>query len=296
LKRKLITKLQGGLGNQMFQYAVARSLQPIDEIVYMDHEFLELGESTETFISRKYELGIFKNLKARRATSREIKFFTGTSVYHKILKSFYKPLYVRQKNNEYISFKELPATKYMYLEGYFQSEKYFKRIRNPILEDFEFPPLDDLNAEIKKQIDRAENPVSIHIRRTDYLQPFFARIHNSLPLGYHNKALNILKAEYADLTAFVFSDDIEWVKENFKHPGLDMRFIAHNQAADNWKDMALMSFCKHHIVANSSFSWWGAWLSKKDGKKFAPDKWFNTDNVIFNIHDFVPDSWKIINL
>ncbi len=291
----IIVKLQGGLGNQMFQYAAARSLTEKGENVNLDVQFFKHTKSTETFTARQYELDVFTNLKTCKANNSLLKMFTGNTVYYKVLRWFYKPVFIQQKENEFIQLTDLPASKYKYLNGYFQSEKYFKHIRNQLLKEFTFPELDEKNAATRKQITGTENSVSIHIRRGDYLKPIFKDVHGILPLEYYTNALYNLEKEITKPNLFVFSDDMNWAKESFKQYSGSICFVENNTAKEAWKDMALMSACKHHIIANSSFSWWGAWLSEGKGKTFAPCNWFNPLQTNFNIHDFIPSNWMIIH-
>jgi len=139
-----------------------------------------------------------------------------------------------------------------------------------------------------------ENSVSIHIRRGDYLKPPVLEYHGVLPISYYYNAIEIIRNKYKDITFYFFSDDEEFVKNNFTkiEPKI---YIYDNNGENSWKDMYLMKSCKHHIIANSSFSWWGAWLSDRDGITCAPKYWFNPKIAKFEISDFVPKSWHIIN-
>ena len=140
---------------------------------------------------------------------------------------------------------------------------------------------------------KAPNAVSIHLRRGDYLKSEkVLSIHGVLSFSYYQKALHLLELTSNDLELFIFSEDIEWAKTKFK--GYKAHFFDYNRGVNSWKDMALMTYCKHHIIANSSFSWWGAWLSKNSGIIFAPAAWFNPSNVTFNIQDFIPNNWTIL--
>jgi hypothetical protein len=294
----IIVKLQGGLGNQMFQYAIARSLIKNTGKVYLDHNYLENNNTdTEEFTARSFELHIFKNLKAYRAKNWKINLLTSQRGEFRLLRAFlaYKKTYLRQHEHEYVVLPPFPKNTKIYLDGYFQSENYFKHLRKTLLYEFEFPPLDQLNEEIKGNILKAQNSVSIHVRRGDYLT--LKKIKNVLgvlPYTYYEKAINILSSKFPELELFIFSEDIEWAKVNFT--GSNTHFISHNRSTDSWKDMALMTYCKHHIIANSSFSWWGAWLAKHKGDVFAPACWFNPMKVNFNIEDIIPASWTVLNV
>ena len=295
----LLVKLQGGLGNQMFQYAVARSLLKSNQNIYLDHHFLENHSvDTDHFTAREYELYVFKNIDVRKAAKYQINFFLSQSFFFKKLRVLAKSTVklIQQKQNEYIPLDSYTKYHFLYLDGYFQSPRYFKHLRSNILQEFHFPELDPQNESIKKKILNALNAVSVHFRRGDYLKSTIVTdIHGVLPISYYDKALNILQAKYPLLNLFVFSDDIIWAKDNLNRDRTTIQFIDQNKASDSWKDMALMSFCKHHVIANSSFSWWGAWLSQNNGDVFAPSNWFNPVNIKFNIDDFIPDNWIIID-
>lgn len=293
----IIVKLQGGLGNQMFQYATARAILKNKHPVYLDHSFLDFNNiDNEHFTARKYELSVFKNIHARKAKSWQVALLKNQSVGFKIIRCLLKPTikYIQEVNHECISFLYLNEYKYLYLDGYFQSEKYFKSCRKAILKDFKFPSLDTANDVLKKKIENTSNSVSIHIRRRDYLKPANINIHGVLSLHYYTKALATFKKKYTAFTLFVFSDDIDWAIVNIKPVGFDINFITHNNGADSWKDMALMSYCKHHIIANSSFSWWGAWLSDKPGTTLAPKNWFNDHQLNLQAQSIIPNTWITI--
>lgn len=292
--RMIVIKLQGGLGNQMFQYAIGRSLITRTENVFIDLRFLnQFNLSTDNFTSRNYELGIFKNCKTRLFTNIQKKIFFDKRTRFKILRKLYfgKLLLVNQNENELVS---IPTDfKNLYLDGFFQSEKYFLSIRNIIIKEFTFPILDNENIIIQNKILNDENSVGIHIRRGDYLKQHVLDYHGILPITYYIKAIEILKRQFRNLTFYFFSDDIDFVKESFNKIK-EKVIVEGNSAQDSWKDMCLMKSCRHHIVANSSFSWWGAWLSERDGLNIAPSNWFNPKQAKFNINDFVPNNWKII--
>ena len=282
-----ITKLQGGLGNQMFQYAMAFSCS---ERVYIDFSFLQKNNKTnDTFTKRDFELSLFPNLKYKEFTEfyRNI-LFSNQRRYYYFRKLFsIKPSVVKQKENELVEFKK---NKFLYLDGYFQSEKYFIKKRKELLHIFEFPALDHENQTLKEQILQHPNSVSLHIRRGDYLKEEIKNYHGILEQEYYDKAIETIKEKYSNAHFFVFSDDEDFAIEQYG--GLENFTIVKGNSKNAWKDMALMSYCKHHIIANSSFSWWGAWLSTyKNSINIAPQNWFNPELANFNIDDFVPSHW-----
>jgi len=168
------------------------------------------------------------------------------------------------------------------LYGFFQSEKYFKHIESNIREDFTFRK--HILEPCKEIVENFDNPVSLHVRRTDYLTN--SANHNNLDLDYYEKAL-----EYFDnQQVLVFSDDTEWCKNQKLFS--DDRFLI-SESGDNAIDLCLMSFCNGHIIANSSFSWWGAWLSGSDDV-VSPVKWFGESNQDKDTKDLIPDRWTRI--
>ncbi len=168
------------------------------------------------------------------------------------------------------------------LYGFFQSEKYFKHIESNIREDFTFRK--HILEPCKEIVENFDNPVSLHVRRTDYLTN--SANHNNLDLDYYEKAL-----EYFDnQQVLVFSDDPEWCKNQKLFS--DDRFLI-SESGDNAIDLCLMSFCNGHIIANSSFSWWGAWLSGSDDV-VSPVKWFGESNQDKDTKDLIPDRWTRI--
>ena len=296
----VIVKLQGGLGNQMFQYAAARSvIKSVDSTVICDHTFLEThAEDSLNFTARQYELNIFKKCKARKAKFWQLKLIFDHCLFFRVIRGIFnlKIKYVRQHGDRYTSIPLRQHNELLYLDGYFQSGKYFSEYREAILQEFEFPILDFKNESLKKIITNTTNAISLHVRRGDYIKS--AQVlnkHGILPATYYQKALGLFKEKIGQFTLFIFSDDIEWAKTNIEMPGNQLLFIDHNNGADSWKDMALMSCCQHHIIANSSFSWWGAWLSVQNGMVYAPERWFNPAEVDFEISDIVPSEWQILN-
>ena len=169
------------------------------------------------------------------------------------------------------------------LHGFFQSEKYFKHIEDEVREDFEFR--DEILSSALKTISYWKHPVSLHIRRTDYLTN---SNHTNLQIEYYEKALSMFDSNQE---VIIFSDDPNWCMENklFEND----RFMV-SQTGSNYMDLCLMSLCKQHIIANSSFSWWGAWLAKSD-RVIAPKGWFEgSNNSHLDTTDLIPQDWELI--
>ncbi len=176
-----------------------------------------------------------------------------------------------------------------YLDGYWQSEKYFQDALSVIRADFTFKvPLSNRNSDIAEHIGQ-RNSVSLHIRRGDYVTDSNTNAtHGLCSLDYYRKAVQYVADRIRQPYFFVFSDDIIWVKDNLKID-LPCQYIDHNHGTESYNDMHLMSLCRNHIIANSSFSWWGAWLNPSPEKiVVAPEKWFANKN---DVKDLFPQGW-----
>ncbi|NUN65842.1 alpha-1,2-fucosyltransferase [Pseudanabaena biceps] len=291
----IIVKLQGGLGNQMFQYAIGKKLSLLNKTeLKLDLSFLLDRTPRPNFTYRDYNLNIF-NLKIEFATQEEIKPFINY-LDSKIKRKIYTYLFLGKKN-KYINEKKcnfnpdiFKLTGNIYLDGYWQTEKYFNDIKNILYNDFIVKTnQDQKNQDVAKTI-KNTNSVSIHIRRGDYIDnKQIYHFHGICDLNYYYNCVNLLLKKLKNPNFFIFSDDHQWMKENLK---LDypMTFVDHNDASKNYEDLRLMSQCKHNIIANSSFSWWGAWLNQNPDKiVYAPQKWFNDTSK--KTQDLIPDQW-----
>jgi hypothetical protein len=178
----------------------------------------------------------------------------------------------------------------VYLDGYWQSEKYFADIAGIIRQEFTVKtPQGGKDKELAEQITSCES-VSLHIRRGDYVSNSHTnQVHGTCDLDYYFRCVENLTQTVQNSHFFIFSDDPEWARDNLRLPN-PITLVDHNGPNKNYEDLRLMSQCKHHIIANSSFSWWGAWLNPIEDKLvFAPKRWFARDN--HNLHDFIPNQW-----
>lgn len=291
----IISHIQGGLGNQMFQYAAGRSLAlRLQTELKLDlHWFSSQSEgSTE----RSFMLSAFPNIRTPEATQHEVDSLTysARSFFDRLLRRS------RQFGRSYIvepcfaywnSFEKIIAP--AYLLGYWQNELYFLNNAHTIRRDFTFPPLQNKEAqETAYQIQSSRHAVAVHVRRGDYASnPSIRQYHGLCPSEYYRKALELVIAKASlDCELFIFSDDPTWVREHFDTCGLSasvLDFPEHTSAP--WHDMHLMALCRHHIIANSSFSWWGAWLTMRDGVVCAPRQWFADKSKV--AESPVPDKW-----
>jgi len=178
----------------------------------------------------------------------------------------------------------------IYLDGFWGNEKYFIDIREILLEEFQlFNPSDEVNMKLAEQIGTC-NSVAVHIRRGDYVtNPITYKYHGLCSLDYYERAISEISKTTEDPHFFMFSDDPRWVKENIK-TNYPTTYITHNTPAQGHEDLNLMFKCKHNIIANSSFSWWGAWLNINPNKiVYAPSRWANNFSV--NTRGFLPENW-----
>lgn len=289
----IIAELNGGLGNQLFQYANVRS----QSLRKATDFFLDVSSFERQRIHNGFELNrIFSQnfpisgpLQVRQLFKTPLNLNLQQLIARTFLKKFQK-VYIREPHFEYWSgINEIPNQ--CYLSGYWQSEKYFLNYEMQIRKDLKFPRFDDdLNCHVENMIRSSPCSVSVHIRRGDYVSnPRAASYHGLCSPQYYQDAFTFFSERGIKINPFIFSDDINWVRSNIRFPGLNPIFIDHNTGDQSFKDMALMSICRHHIIANSSFSWWGAWLSMSNNKiVIAPKKWFDKN---LNTADLIPGSW-----
>lgn len=280
----ITVRLIGGLGNQMFQYAAGRSLA--------DKLGVELALDARAFAQYKLHAFGLQKLKVRCRLPED----KDLPRYPFIQQQFLKRLpWMGALFNSYIqpSFAFDKAWDNLrdgvYLDGYFQSEKYFKRIRNELIHDF--IPNSALNAQNQnnlKEIGSCDS-VMVHLRRGDYLSnPTFMKVHGVCSLEYYRKAIELIKSKRSTFRFFIFSDDLDYARDNL-NLGADAFFVDGNGHHPEM-DLYLMSKCRHHIIANSTFSWWGAWLAKHSEQiVITPEPWFDDFND--DVSDLLPAEW-----
>ena len=291
----IIGNLVGGLGNQMFQYACARVLAlelrlplkvTLDMFgVYAFHNGPELERvfsldlDVATRSDLRHMIGVLRvyPLVRKLLAGKALSIFKGRNFVVEPYYRYWDGLAARLRDGGY-------------LQGYWQSECYFAKYAATLRNDFAFRHAPSgRNAELQHEIPSG-NSVSIHVRRGDYVSNAKTlAVHGTCSLQYYFNAIALLQRHIPDLRLFAFSDDPEWVAAVLKprYPGLVL--VDHNRGEDSYNDMRLMSLCRHHIIANSSFSWWGAWLNPDPAKMVvAPRNWFanNTDTT-----DLIPGGW-----
>lgn len=290
----IITKLIGGLGNQMFQYATGRRLG------YKLGVELKLDISAfDEYRLRGYDLGAF-NIQENIATAQEVQKLTQRkkSLFNRLVRRVLRrepklpTSYVKEKHFHFDPCI-LNASDGVYLDGYWQSEKYFIDIDQIIREDFTLKKEQvGKDKEIGGNISSCES-VSLHIRRGDFVSNArTSTIHGTCNLNYYYRCVEEITKNVKNPHFFIFTDDTGWVSKNVKlsYPAT---VIDHNGRKKSYEDLMLMSLCSHNIIANSSFSWWGAWLNRNPNKMvFAPLRWFAKDDI--STRDLIPEKWRRI--
>ena len=282
-----IVKFLGGLGNQMFQYAFLEALDKhTGEVNKVDLHWYDINDQHNGFeLDRVFGIA----LDDRVASYYEIHKlgYYECKILSKLMKLFSSHIIDWQSPYESITYNsKVFGLGDNYYIGYWQSEKYFFDISEKIREKFQFQNIDDKNKSLANKLLKSKS-VSVHIRRGDY-------VNNKLYEGictdeYYNKAMNLAKEILGnDVEFYVFSNDVSWCKSNLTHK--NCKFIDYNNGMDSYKDMYLMTRCNINIIANSSFSWWGAWLNTRSDKiVLTPSLWMNID--VDGTIDVVPDRW-----
>ena len=288
-----IIRLKGGLGNQMFQYAFGRALSMRrHEQLFLDASIF--GNEPKIDTPRHYVLGVY-NIQAEMANPVITKpFKTRGSIFMRKVKRRLLRL------NDFAYHPSLAHSKALYLEGFWNNEKYFKDIADTIRHEFTLksnlgPDAEKIASDIiKLKVEGKRKSVSIHVRRGDFISnPYASEQHNILTMDYYHRALAHLTSKISkeNLKVYIFSDDIPWVKENLILAGFEVEYVSYKTAKIyDYEEIYLMSLCDHNIIANSSFSWWGAWLNRNPDKiVIAPEKWIR--NPYINTNDVCPSSW-----
>lgn len=286
-----IVNILGGLGNQLFQYAFAIALK---------EEFPEEEIKVNTSCFRGYPLhngfeieNIFPGLNIPHASTKDLFNVAWPWTHYRLwqIGSRFLPqrssMAIDTKYKEDFSFEMIK--KKSYFDGYWQSPKFFEKYRKAIKKEFRFPTIDEDDKKNLDCIKFIENNKTafIHVRRGDYINhPKFGNI---CTLEYYNQALEILNGKYEYQQYLVFSNDIDWCKENLglNKVGKEIVYVDWNLKSNSFRDMQLMSLCNAGIIANSSFSWWGAWLGNLE-TVVCPAKWTNIKN---HRDDIMPNNW-----
>lgn len=279
----VIIRVKGGMGNQLFQYALYRKYQIMGKKAAVDLQYYKSAKEERAF--REYELPLI-GLQPEQAQKEDIVKLAGKeSILNKAVRRMgLRKSYIREPDLSYHS--EILHKENVYLNGYWQCDKYFKDIRQVLLDEIQYP-LDrkQINDQLYKRICTTQS-VCVTIRRGDYVsESRFRDRYYVCDASYFEKGMKKVQNILGDVTFFAFSDDIEWVKENVEFPGP----VFFERGDDPiYEKMRLMSSCKHFIISNSSFSWWVQYLSTYSDKcVFAPRNWY-ADGTKTDIYQ---DNW-----
>ncbi len=283
-------RIQGGLGNQLYQYAFSRSLS-----LRSGRPILLERRNISRDSSRKYELSAF-NIK-EEFPGLFIKWFVRWAASESS-GNLFRTLFPPARNYKIIKDQETGFDPSVFnlekgtliFEGYWQSFKYFDPYQDVIKSELTFKKEPSVeNANILEEIKSVQS-VAVHVRRGDYVNnPKCKDLHGTCSLEYYQKANNYLEQNVIKPHFYIFTDDPEWARENLKFYG-PFKVVDNNLGKADFEDLRLMTHCKHFIIANSSFSWWGAWLAYYPGKTvIAPKNWYKIDN--YPPEDRIPGDW-----
>ena len=268
----------GGLGNQMFIYAFYLQMRK-----RFSDTRIDLSDMRHYHAHNGYEVDRVFGISDRE--------FCIAKPLKKVLEFlFFKVILERKQNLETMeAFTKSYAYPFLYFKGFYQSERFFKDVEGEVRQAFAFD-LNKANAEsqtLARQIQENPHAVSLHVRRGDYMEPkFYKRYGTVCSQAYFQRAVEMMLAQVPQAHFYIFSDDVEWVQQNLRLPRATV--VSCNRGADSWQDMMLMSRCKHNIIANSTFSWWGAWLNPNKQKiVIAPNRWFANHDA----PNIIPDGW-----
>lgn len=286
----IVSEILGGLGNQMFQYAVGLSLATklntdfrLDKTKFKGYKAHKFGLDTLRLSIDFMDPADYFLLERSNSATRNIKEFVKSKKSNKPAVKVY-----RERGFAYAP-EVLSMKGDVYLTGYFQSEKYFLSIRDSLLTAFKPKKVSKDARAMAEKIIKEKKSVSLHVRRGDYVSnPDANKYHGTKSVDYYNAALLRVEKSQKDSTVFVFSDDIEWCKKNLKLVTKQIVWVDSENSAI--EDIYLMSLCKSNIIANSTFSWWGAWLNNNPKKiVVAPKVWFSDPKI--DTSDLIPGSW-----
>lgn len=274
--RTIIIRYQGGLGNQMFEYATKLCIKKRGDFVKDDVSFYY---DNPTFMPLVIN-DIFSNVS--------IKNFVEPVWITKFLRKIYQYMNKYFLEKDFVYFDPNMFDKSGWYEGYWQSYKYYEQNRDNILSAFNFPSITIDNIRLLEEQILNSNSISIHIRGQDYLNNVNSSVYGGIcTKKYYTKAIEYIKNCVENPVFYLFSDDVMWARSVFSDDNIV--YVNHeNDEYQDWMDMYLMSRCKHNIIANSSFSWWGAWLNRNPQKLvIAPSLWCNT----YSCDEVCPSEW-----
>lgn len=291
----VIVRLTGGLGNQMFQYAAGRSVADrLGTDLLLDTRALEHALALRPYTRRAYALSPFK-LRARPATAQDLKGWPLWAGEIGMRLRLARPLFRRWHFEGAITYN--PSVRSLRepvcLAGYWQSERYFIDIADNIRADFTLrQPLTDASAGLL-ELARSDGSVGLHVRRGDFADlDNAAKIHGLCSVDYYRRAIGMVRMRCPECRFLVFSDDPDWARANLPLDASAVFVTGNSQMPEH--DLALMSACKHHVIANSSFSWWAAWLGENQEQMvIAPSPWYTSPQL--DARDLAVSRWQYIS-
>lgn len=288
----ILQRFTSGLGNQMYQYAFFRYLQKHypDEIIKADLTWFNWHDEHQGFeLERLFKVGLPAAGRAEvlRCSGALPKDFAGARYVNRVIRLFAEQKFIKQHIDEMVPGQVLQTGRNWYVTGFYTSEVYYKKQLPELRNKFHFPEFE--SSDIKDMIDNSD-AVSIHVRRGDYLNPIYSGKFVNLDMDYYKKAVEIVRTKCRKPLFFVFSDDKDYIRSSFEW--LDNKVIVEgNDGHDSWKDMYLMSLCHHNIIANSTFSQWGALLNRnKDAMVIYPHQYLADQDV----EEKTTDGWVCI--
>lgn len=288
----IIVKILGGLGNQLFQYAFGRRLAnsldvplKLDITAFNDYKLHDYALCHFNVIE---EFASPEEIKRLKGVGRLLRF---RRYYEELVLPFYKRTYVKERCLDFDA-DIMKISGDAYLDGFWQSEAYFKDIENLIRKDFTLRTSFGVESLTLLSEIQNTNAVCLHVRRGDYVNnPQTNMFHGTLSMNYYSKAIAIIADRVFSPKFFVFTDDQNWAMKNIRI-SYPVKYVSHNGRSRNYEDMMLMSNCQHFIIANSTFSWWGAWLGREANKiVIAPAKWYKSDIKGYLGNSRYPDQW-----
>jgi hypothetical protein len=280
LKDIIVVRLKGGFGNQLFQYAFGYNLAKkknahlvLDSITYLNSDPLRNYGLHNLNIPNKH-----LHTKAQKKLfllARKLLKFSKPHVHHEIQDFIYSDTVLEYSGD-------------IILDGYFQNERYFSNSRSDLIHIFEHASHQFKDQDIYKKIIN-KNSIALHIRRGDYVQNKTTNeFHGTCDLSYFEQAQELFNNTQP--TYFIFTDDIEWAKENLKIN--QEHYFIHDYIQNDFNEFILMMHCKHYIISNSTFSWWAAWLCTNENKKIVcPKRWFKNDKLNLQANNLIPNDW-----
>lgn len=294
---KFFIPVKGGLGNQMFFYAFSLYLKDKkipSYLVWDEYAFTKQHNGVELYEAFNISIGLLTRIKINFLIkiNKSSLPFAFKRILGRVSKYRYLSInvYTQTTPYSYDNILSITEDKKIFVDGYWQNHQYVNSIKDILLETFEFKLPSNFSKDYLNKI-RNCNSVSLHIRRGDYLDPQFANLNVIKSNDYYTRAIELIKEKISSPLFFIFTDDVAWAKKEFISK--DFVFIEGNVNKLAYLDMYLMSQCKHNIIANSTFSWWGAWLNRNASKiVIAPDYW--TLEVLSS--QFCPPDWKFLEV